>query len=286
MTFPLPFARCLSSSNPYFAKTTMDCIFVSIFFCGVHLAVWYEVFHVLPQYEFESLHTVIFHCAMAAAFYVGTLSNLYKLITTRSDSNLAVLSGRESREWPYCSTCCLYKPPRSHHCKICNVCILSRDHHCWFSGCCIGHANHRYYLSLLLYVFAAATYANLFHRQFVVERLWHLGWALPICFLAPHVGAVLGFLTLYEFLVTVMTFLAFFCLVMFLWLLKIQIRQLLTGQLQYEHKKGIKNYNCGFLGNLTAVMGQQWYAAWVWPWIPSPLPGNGIAFPTPKIKSK
>src|SRR5688572_28825086 len=118
----------LTSINPDFARSKMDRFCVMIFVFGVHLELWYEVFHVLPHYHIEDTSTVNTHIMMAAIFYFGALSNLYKVIVTRTDCSLGVLGSNETREWPFCDRCCIYKPPRSHHCKRCNTCILMRDH--------------------------------------------------------------------------------------------------------------------------------------------------------------
>ena len=40
-----------------------------------------------------------------------------------------------------CSHCQTYKPPLSHHCRICNRCISRMDHHCPWMNNCIGANN-------------------------------------------------------------------------------------------------------------------------------------------------
>lgn len=48
-----------------------------------------------------------------------------------------------------CATCKTYKPARSKHCSICNVCISRLDHHCiWIRGC-VGEHNYKYFLGFI-----------------------------------------------------------------------------------------------------------------------------------------
>lgn len=45
-----------------------------------------------------------------------------------------------------CSHCQTYKPPLSHHCRICNRCISRMDHHCPWMNNCIGANNFSEYI--------------------------------------------------------------------------------------------------------------------------------------------
>ncbi|KAA8916703.1 hypothetical protein TRICI_001161 [Trichomonascus ciferrii] len=45
-----------------------------------------------------------------------------------------------------CVTCKRVKPPRSKHCRTCNMCIAMSDHHCVFINRCIGYYNIRWFL--------------------------------------------------------------------------------------------------------------------------------------------
>lgn len=50
----------------------------------------------------------------------------------------------------YCSTCNIFRPPRSKHCNSCNVCVSKFDHHCPWVGNCIGARNHKWFFSFLV----------------------------------------------------------------------------------------------------------------------------------------
>ena len=52
----------------------------------------------------------------------------------------------------WCRKCHHEKPPRTHHCSICNVCVLRMDHHCPWINNCVGYRNHGHYLRFLFYV--------------------------------------------------------------------------------------------------------------------------------------
>ena len=50
-----------------------------------------------------------------------------------------------------CSQCQTYKPPGSHHCRICHRCISHMDHHCPWMNNCIGAGNMKHFLLFLCY---------------------------------------------------------------------------------------------------------------------------------------
>jgi len=58
-----------------------------------------------------------------------------------------------------CSHCQTYKPPTSHHCRICNRCISRMDHHCPWMNNCVGAGNLKHFVLFLCYTWTGCTYA-------------------------------------------------------------------------------------------------------------------------------
>lgn len=53
-----------------------------------------------------------------------------------------------SSKW--CETCQTYRPPRTSHCRLCDVCTEQTDHHCSFLNNCIGRRNYTSFMVFLI----------------------------------------------------------------------------------------------------------------------------------------
>lgn len=66
---------------------------------------------------------------------------------------------KKKKKVKFCKRCVAYKPPRAHHCSICNRCIIKMDHHCPWVNNCVGLLNHKLFLLFIFYVAVLSFYA-------------------------------------------------------------------------------------------------------------------------------
>jgi len=57
-----------------------------------------------------------------------------------------------------CKKCIGPKPPRTHHCSVCDACVLKMDHHCPWLNSCVGHFNHRHFFLYMVYMIAGCAF--------------------------------------------------------------------------------------------------------------------------------
>ncbi|CAI9098258.1 OLC1v1034876C1 [Oldenlandia corymbosa var. corymbosa] len=66
---------------------------------------------------------------------------------------------RKGGDLRYCQKCALHKPPRAHHCRVCNRCVLRMDHHCVWLNNCVGHANYKIFFVFVMYAVVSCIYS-------------------------------------------------------------------------------------------------------------------------------
>ena len=66
-----------------------------------------------------------------------------------------------------CKKCIAPKPPRTHHCSVCNTCILNMDHHCPWLNNSVGHHNHRHFFLYMVFMVMGCAFIMTFGFEIV-----------------------------------------------------------------------------------------------------------------------
>eukprot|EP00903_Cladosiphon_okamuranus_P005460 g5445.t1 len=75
---------------------------------------------------------------------------------------------RQQRVVKWCYKCDAFKPPRAHHCSLCQRCIVKMDHHCPWVNNCVGVANQKLFLLFCAYTCALCVFALMVELVVVV----------------------------------------------------------------------------------------------------------------------
>lgn len=268
----------------FVSKSRLEVVsFVFVLFV-IHFVGWFYCYHLLP-YVFPGQHWtnsvgLSIHYFLGLFSYFNIMTNIWMLLITDTTSGSYLLPAIQKPKWFFCGTCIINSPPRAYHCEFCDRCVLKRDHHCVFLGICIGHSNFRYFLMLVFHAWAACFYLSLLNIPYTLKLLGGFSFTYMFSVMIPLLSWIFGVLQATYVVASFATGIcSLICVVMFLCLL-FHCRNIYNGQTTYERRCTNREYDLGWKRNVLEVLGYNFYLVWVFPLIPSPLPGNGIDFVT------
>ncbi|KAI4346306.1 hypothetical protein L6164_007219 [Bauhinia variegata] len=183
-------------------------------------------------------------------------------------------TAQNSTEQKKCDKCFAYKPPRTHHCRVCRRCVLRMDHHCSWINNCVGYRNYKAFFVLALYATIASIYSTVIFISCVLQKDWELVRGTPL-----KIFYVICGVTLFTLTGSLSTLSG--------WHVYLVLRNKTTIE-YYEGKrakwlarKSGQSYrhpfNLGAYKNITMILGPN-MLTWLWPTAISHLK-NGLDFP-------
>lgn len=110
-----------------------------------------------------------------------------------------------------CHICRSPKPPRAHHCKICNQCVLRMDHHCGWVANCIGRCNLKFFVNFNLYLAMLGIYSSILFLTQAMDCAIHGTSSKPSCNAAFEHPLVFNYIVVFATGIA-MFMVALFCL--------------------------------------------------------------------------
>lgn len=140
------------------------------------------------QSSIGSLHALIFTFVASLCLFSflvcilsdpGAIPSSYLPDVEENDSSdqEATKTGRNQR---LCDKCSAYKPPRTHHCRVCKKCVLRMDHHCVWINNCVGHRNYKPFFVLVFYATMACAYSLTVIINSVLQKDLDFSGNLPL----------------------------------------------------------------------------------------------------------
>ncbi|XP_033757625.1 palmitoyltransferase ZDHHC16B-like [Pecten maximus] len=123
-----------------------------IFLTTSVVAIFYTC--LLPHVYAQSTSRTIFHLVFGHWLLINIVFNYIMAAFTNPGTPPIEIPETVS----ICRKCIAPKPPRTHHCSVCDKCILKMDHHCPWLNNCVGFYTHRFFFLFCCYMFCGALY--------------------------------------------------------------------------------------------------------------------------------
>lgn len=260
--------------NKIFPRSVPEAAITTFLFLIIPYVYYFELFAVLPKFYEEWSPCYILHFVLGTFIMWNICTNLVATILCDTSIKGKILPSTLEPKWRFCSSCECIAPPRSWHCKICNVCILKRDHHCLFTGCCIGYENQRYFIMFVFYMFIATIYASYYNFYYINTIIKFSSFMdyLEIVFPLAAIFVRFTWQKLHLFVSIIVFIGACFTGVLLYYHLKLVSK----GSVMYELKEDRHLYDLGLKKNIVDVFGHKWFLVWLSPLMESKLPHDGI----------
>ncbi|XP_071694139.1 protein S-acyltransferase 11-like [Rutidosis leptorrhynchoides] len=167
------------SDNKYFwLRRLRDRTFVIILLLFMLFIIGSGVWAIYPVVFSMSYLCGVFHLTITGILSICTIST-YVLAAFRSPGAPPHMSwgsypevGRGAlADYNFCHVCSKPKPPSTHHCRSCGMCVLDMDHHCPFIGNCVGAGNHRSFILFLISAVTSTFYISIV-SPYIAYQIW------------------------------------------------------------------------------------------------------------------
>jgi palmitoyltransferase len=168
--------------------------------------------------------------------------------------------------WTPCLRCNRPRPPRCHHCPMCNVCVLKRDHHCFFAGTCIGYRNLRHFTVFLFWASVATAFATIHALPYYYYDILPFTRWFDIIFPIAILRACLGFIDWHYALFILLGWILVAYLMWATSFLQIAIKIIKTGKTTFEEEFKMEVTDTrNTWDKVRAVFGHYWIFNFIFP---------------------
>lgn len=164
----------------------------------------------------------------------------------------------------FCQHCQTAKPPRTHHCSLCEKCVLRMDHHCPWINNCVGYYNYKHFVLFLVYTVLSA-----------LQALTLLAGRIFFC-PVPINSTETIMLSITSFVVVLVSLTVTCLLAHHIQLISKNETTIEFQSRYFSRRRRPHPYDLGVINNLYLVLGPS-LLLWFYPTTPT---GDGTSYPT------